>query len=235
MAACMASGPGAVVSHRAAAALWGLVGFEPGRLELSVRRDAMREVRGCTMHWPPTLRPEDVTTIDGIPVTTIMRTLLDLAGCVREEILEEALDDALRRRLIRLDALRQISRVGRRGGQALGVMVDARAGVDRHPESPIETRLLRLLRAAGLPPPVVQHEIGRYRVDCAYQDKRVAIEADGYKWHSSRRKWDADRAKEAALTSMGWKIVRVTSLQLQERPEEVVTIVRAALGRSEGR
>jgi very-short-patch-repair endonuclease len=230
MAACLACAPSAVVSHRAAAALWRLAGFEPRLLELSVR-PAIRRARGCIVHWPPTLDADDVTVVDGIPVTTVQRTLLDLAGCVPANVLEEALDDALRRRLVRVASLQVVPRAGRRGARLLGRMIDERAGMKRYPESPIETRLLRILRAAGMRAPEVQRRIGRYRVDAAYVRERVAIEADSFRWHSSARRWDADRAKDAALSMMGWEIVRVTSVQLNERPDEVTAIVRAALGR----
>ena len=232
MAACLAWGDGVVVSHIAAAALWGLVGFEPGRIELSAPR-MQRRARGHHVHHPIALARTDVTTLDGIPVTTVARTLIDLAGCVEPHLLEEALDDALRRGLVRVAQLRRrldaSGRAGRRGSRLLGEMIEVRAGNGRVPESVFETRLLRVLRAARLPMPSLQHAIGRYRVDFAYPERRVAIEADGFRWHSSRARWDRDIERRNALAVLGWTVIHVTWPQLQHRPEEVVDAVRATL------
>jgi very-short-patch-repair endonuclease len=160
--------------------------------------------------------------------------LIDIAGCVDADAVEEAFDDALRRRLVTVARLRRRLRdlgpAGRRGSRLLGEFTDARAGVARVPESGFETRLQRVLRAAGLPTPVVQHRIGAYRVDFAYPDARVAIEADGFRWHSTRQQWDRDRARRNALTTMGWTVLHVTWTQLRERPADVIEAVRALTG-----
>lgn len=174
----------------------------------------------------------DVTTVDAIPVTAPARTLIDLAGCVDSNVLEEALDDALRRRLVTVARVRWHQReLGARAGcKTLTGLLDARATTTRAPESVFETKLLRVLRAAGLPPPAVQYRVGNYRLDFAYPDARIAIEADGFRFHSSRRQWDRDRARRYALTAMGWTLLPVTWTQLHERPEEVVEAVRGLLG-----
>jgi len=99
LAACLAWGEGAVVSHCAAAALWGFPGFLARIVELSVPRGRQRAHRG-TVHRPVSLAAVDVTTIDAIPVTTVARTLIDIAACVPPEVVEEALDDVLRRELV---------------------------------------------------------------------------------------------------------------------------------------
>jgi len=231
-AACLAWGLGAVVSHRAAAALWGFLGFEPP-IELSVPRQR-RRAHTHLVHRPMSLPDVDVITVDAIPVTTPARTLIDIAGCVDADVLEEALDDALRRRLVSVARLRwrlrDLGPAGRRGARVLGDLLDARAGVARVPESGFETRLLRVLRAAGLPTPVVQHRIGAYRVDFAYPYARVAIEADGFRWHSTRLQWDRDRTRRNALTTMGWTVIHVTWVQLRDRPADVIEAVRALTG-----
>jgi very-short-patch-repair endonuclease len=230
-AACLAWGDGAVVSHRAAASLWGFPGFEPS-IELSVPRRRER-AHAHLVHRPGSLAAVDVTTVDAIPVTTPVRTLIDVAGCVEADVLEEALDDALRSRLVTIGRmrwrLRELGKAGRRGSRLLGELVDARGGVARGPESVLETRLLRALRAAGLPRPAVQYKVGAYRVDFAYPDARVAIEADGFRWHSTRQQWDNDRARRNALTALGWTLIHVTWSQLQEHPDEVIATIRATL------
>jgi very-short-patch-repair endonuclease len=231
LAACLAWGVGAVISHRAAAALWAFAGFTPGRIELSVPIGRRRE-RAHLVHWPASLASTDTTTLYGIPVTTAMRTLIDIAGCAPADVVEEALDDALRRKLVTVARfqrrLREDGGPGRSGTALLRDLVDARAGVARGPESTLETRLLRVLRAAGLPP-VVQHRVGRYRVDFAYPGARVAVEADGFRWHSTRQQWDHDRARRNALTAMGWTVIHVTWEQLHQRPDEVIDSIRETL------
>jgi len=146
LAACLGWGTGAVISHRAAAALWELPGFSPGTIELIVPRKRER-ARGHVVHRPLALPRADVTVVDAIPVTTPGRTLVDLAGCVNADVLEEALDDALRRRLVSLARMRWQLREsgGRRGIGVLAKMVCACDG--GVPESSLETRLLRALRA----------------------------------------------------------------------------------------
>ncbi len=236
MAACLAWGSGAVVSHRAAAALWCLPGFAHGRIELIVPRKRERAY-AHSVHRPTSLVGVDVTEVDGIPVTTVARTLIDIAGSGQASIVEEALDDALRRGLVTLSRLqRRLQETrgpGRRGTRVLADLVGARASISAVPQSVFETRLLRVLRAAGVPVPAVQHEIwthlGPAVVDLAYVERRVAIEADGYRWHSSRRRWDHDRARRNALTMLGWTIIHVTWPQLRDRPSEVIDAIRATL------
>jgi very-short-patch-repair endonuclease len=162
-----------------------------------------------------------------------MRTLIDIAGCSPADVVEEALDDALRRKLVTVAQLQRRLRPdgapGRSGTKLLRDLVDARAGVARASESTLETRLLRALRAAGLPKPVLQHKVGPYRVDFAYPEARVAIEADGFRWHSTRQQWDRDRARRNALTAMGWTLLHVTWEQLHQRRDEVIDAIRATL------
>jgi len=232
MAACLACGPGTVVSYRAAAALWGLAGFEVGRIELTTRR-ARRRMKGCMLHWSA-LNASEMTIVDGIPVTTVARTIADLAGCAGADMVEEALDDALRRRLVRLIAVRKQADAGRAGAALLRRLIDERSGSGRVPESVFETRVLRVLRRGGLPKPTVQHRIGSYRIDFAYVRERLAIEADGFRWHSSRRQWDRERTRTAALTAMGWTVFRVTWSELNERPDGFVEAVAALLATRAG-
>jgi very-short-patch-repair endonuclease len=242
LAACLAWGDGAVVSHRAAAALWSFPAFGPHTVELSVPRARQRSHRG-TVHRPSSLTAVDVTKIDAIPVTTVARTLIDVAACVPPEVVEEALDDVLRRKLVTLGRLRsrlnEIGGPGRRGSGTMAKLIAARADARGVPQSVFETRLLRALRRARLPLPAVQHQIktrsGLVVLDFAYVDKRVAIEADGFRWHSSRQQWDHDRARANELTMLGWTVVRVTWTQLRDRPDDVIEAIQATLSSSYGR
>jgi very-short-patch-repair endonuclease len=217
--------------------LWELAGFRPGSIELSVPRERQR-ARGHVVHRPMALTAVDVTKIDAIPVTTVTRTLIDIAGFERAEVVEEALDDALRRGLLTLSRLRwRLRETGGRGRQGtllLGTLIDARNS-PAVPQSVFETRLLRVIRRSGLPMPAIQHEVKTQRgtaiLDLAYVQERVAIEADGFRWHSSRQQWDRDRARNNALAMLGWTVIHVTWLQLRDRPDEVLEAIRATLGR----
>ena len=240
LAACLWWGDGAAISHCAAAALWRLLGFAPGgAIELSLGLRRQRRAARHRVHRPASLDAVDVTTLDRIPVTTVARTLIDVAGCVPADVLEEALDDALRRQLVTVARLRRrldvLGGPGRRGTGLLRGLVDARAAPRRVPQSVFETRLLRVLRTGGLPRPALQHSVtthlGKAVLDFAYVERRVAVEADGFRWHSSRRQWDHDRMRRNALTMLGWTLVHVTWPELRDRPGEVAEAIRATLSR----
>jgi very-short-patch-repair endonuclease len=185
----------------------------------------------------------DVSSVDAIPVTTVARTLIDIAACVPPEIVEEALDDVLRRKLVTIPLLRarlnEIGGPGRRGSGTMARLIAARADARGVPQSVFETRLLRALRRARLPLPAVQHEVSTRRglvvLDFAYVDRRIAIEADGFRWHSSRRQWDHDRARANELTMLGWTVVRVTWTHLRDRPDDVIDAIQATLSGYHGR
>lgn len=237
LAACLAWGPDSVISHFSAAPLWRLIGFMPGPIELCVPRERKRAVRGCVVHRPRLLPAVDVTVIGTIPVTTPARTLVDLAAVVSVETLEEALDDALRRGLVSLSRLRwraqEIGRMGRPGVTKLRGLIDAgSAGV---PQSVFETRLLRVLKRAGLPQPELQYQIrdrGKLAavVDFAFPKARLAVEAEGYRWHSGRLRFEHDLARRNRLTRLGWRVVHVTWRDLTERSDDLVADIVLALG-----
>jgi very-short-patch-repair endonuclease len=233
MAACLAWGEGAGISHPPAAALWRLAGFEQRAAELTVPPGRRRKGPGVVHR--SLLLPVDVTRVDGIPVTTPARTLIDIASVCDEEVVEEALDDALRRGLVSIPRLRwRLDQMGRRPGVVMmRALLDARAG-SSVPQSVFETRLLRALRRAGLPEPVAQHEIRRGGrlvavVDFAYPRERLAIEADGYRWHSGRAQWEHDRSRRNDLTLLGWRVVHVTWPDLSRREQAVIESVQEAL------
>lgn len=238
-AACLHWGAGSVISHRAAARLGALDRFKNARVEVSVNRKRNRSRSSkVRIHWLAEPIPEeDVTTIDGIPVTKPARTVLDLASTEPERTVERCLDDALRRRLVSLSFLEgwlaDPRRARHRGAAVLRRLVEVRAtrGVT---ESPLEARALTLLREAGLPIPMLQYvveEQGRFvaRLDLAYPEKRVALEIDGFRFHDTRESFDAERARGNELQAIGWKVLRITSQHLEQSPEEVAEWVRRAL------
>jgi very-short-patch-repair endonuclease len=234
MGACLAWGKDARASHRSAAALLKLVGFSEGIIELNVPKGRDRKELGIIHR--NILLPSDVTSIDGIPTTGAYRTLLDIAGVCPFDVVEEALDDALRRRIIRVPLLKarllNEARSGLDGVTVLRSLVSAR-GEGAVPESPLETRLLRALLKAGLPRPVVQHKVRVGRrfvfIDLAYPERFVAIEAEGYQWHHGRPRFERDLARRNELTLLGWKVIHVTWLQFDRNPDAVVADIAKAL------
>jgi very-short-patch-repair endonuclease len=240
-AACLAAGPGAIASHRAAARLWGLPAVEAAGVEVSAPRGRSLRRPGVPAHRPRRLDPVDVTELDGIPVTTPARTLVDCAAVLDPAALEEALDDALRRGLVSLPRLRWrvrcLARRGRPGVAALRALLEARGAGEAVPESVLETRMARLLRGRGLPPPCRQHPVrDRGRVvavlDFAYPEARLAVEVDGRRYHSGRLRWQRDLARGNVLTALGWRVLHVTAEDLRLRSEQVVATVAAALARA---
>ena len=234
MAACLHAGRGAVVSHRSAAALWRFEGVEPGSVEITTPR---RIRCGNMIARRSRLSRRHVTSIGPIPVTDPVRTLLDLGAVVTPQIVEQ-IDDALRRGLTTLDRLRRRLRAeggtGRRGAGVLRTLISARDPASAPAESALEARVRRLIAGSRLPAPVPQYEVrdqGRLlaRVDFAWPDHMVALEADGYRYHSGRAAWQRDLTRRNALTGRGWRILHVTWEDLTRRPKAVTAAIRTAL------
>lgn len=239
LSAALAGGPQAVASHRAAARLWRLPGFTADLVEITVPRSRQPRRRAEVVVHRVDLSRADVTTVGAIPATTAARTLLDIASVVSAEVVEIALDDGLRRGLFSVARLTwrldEEARSGRPGSKLMRQVVSERAPGARAPESPFETLLFRLLKAAGLPTPVVQYEVLEgarviARVDFAYPEIKLAIEADGFEHHAGRIRFESDRLRANELTARGWRIIRVTWAQMQRDPEAVVRVIGTALG-----
>lgn len=235
MAGILLGGPGALASHRAAAELWELAGVPRGLIEIATPR-RLREV-GVIAHGTrrSRLRPADV---DGIPRTDVARTLLDLGAVVPSWVVESALDDALRRHLTSLRQLRARLQIdggrGRRGAGVVRALLEGRDPAEAIPESVLETRLARLIAEAYLPPPIRQYEVradGVFiaRIDFAWPEALLALEADGYATHSARADWRRDRTRRNALTERGWLVLHATWEDVTERPNALIQQLRRAL------
>ncbi len=230
-AACLAAGPGAVASHRAAGALWALDGLGPGPIEVTFPGRGERHLAGATMHRTRSLAGVDVGRRDGIPVTRPARTLLDLASVLDRTRLEAAVDAALRdghasvpHLLRRLDAM---GSRGRTGSALLRDLLDDRARARGH-ESPKELELATLLDGAGRAPLVRQFELRAgdrqlvARFDLADPVARVAIEFDSYRHHFGRQAWRNDQSRHNWATSLGWLVFHVTEDDLSGPAAEVL-------------
>lgn len=223
------------ISHASAAALWCLPGFPREPVELSTPRPK-KPLPPVVVHKASVDLGDHTTTVGSIRVTNVGRTLLDVAGRVCPDVLERCLEDALRRKLTSRSHMQWLLR-GRKGKGAKGI-AELRRLLRSDPGtvtgSDFEVKLLQALRRASLPIPVRQHEIFDEdgfvaRVDFAYPHAKVAIEADGYQFHSGRQAWEHDQLRRSALTALGWLVINVTYLQLVSDLDGVIERVRRAL------
>lgn len=238
LAACLAAGPFAVASHRSAAALFGLSGIPAGVVEIAVPRGRSHRSELAVVHQVRDLPPGDVTRIDGIPVTRPARTLVDLAGVVSERALEEAVDDALCRRLVTLPRLdgraAALAGKGRTGAANLRAILATWHDGGLLPQETAEARLFRRLVHSGLPPPQRQHEVwadGRLlgRLDLAWPEARVGFELDGFRWHGTPRAHRRDIARHNGLKARGWTVFQATPGDLVDDAAHLAVLVAPLL------
>jgi predicted transcriptional regulator of viral defense system len=237
LAACWAGGFRAVASHRSAAALWDLAGGRRSIQEITCPRWRRARHDGLVVHESKAFDPMDTVVIDGIPVTTPERTLLDLGAVCHESVVEMALDAAEKRELVTLDSVRAtVARLGRSGRNGVGTLrrlLDAHSPDRKPTDSEMETLLLQVLRRKGFPEPVTQYEIrcaGRFiaQVDAAYPDWHIAIEYDSYKHHTGRKAIDRDSERRNKLISVGWVPVTATHADLCEGAPKLCAAIRGA-------
>jgi very-short-patch-repair endonuclease len=232
MAGYLAAGPGAVVSHRAAASLQGMPGV-PRRMDVTVVRPRQVTVVGLIAHRSRLLPPEDVGVVRGIPVTTPGRTIADLSRVYSKAKMDPILNYAMANRLVtRAEMVGRAT--GRKHDDVLGELLAERPDSARPMGSEFEAGLFRALRDAGLPLPVPQYRIlmpdgGLVYLDFAYPEVKLAIEADSFIWHASLAAWQRDRARNGELIAMGWSILPITCDLVMLHPAEVARRVRGAL------
>lgn len=210
-----------VVAGRSAAAVHGLLGFRAQGIEVVTLRSYRGVPQGVIVHRTNYLPTEDVTAVGGLPITTPARTLLDLGGLVSPKQVARALTDAVARNQVTtpllVDQLRRAGTSGRPGTAVLRALLSTLGGLEQSSgsESDLEDALLEVIARAGLPPPVRQFELREEgvllgRVDAAYPQQRIALEADGYEFHSARAEWLHDRRRQNAFVSRGWHFLRFT-------------------------
>lgn len=237
LAACWAGGPGGAASHRCAARFWDLPGGRDGVIEVVCARWRRKQHEGLIVHETVVLDRWDIRTVDGVPVTSPERTLLDLGGVVSPTLLEMAVDGAIRHRLVTRATLRTVlARLGRSGRNGAGVL---RQVLDLQPtkggarESPMETRLLQVLRRCGLPDPTPQYEVydrGLFiaRVDAAYPQWRIAIEYESIEHHAGSSALVRDSARRNRLIAARWQPITATVADIRAGGAALATAIRAA-------
>lgn len=255
IAAVLACGKGAVLSHVSAAGLWELLARSRlAPIEVSVPATRNPRLAGIAVHRRAKLEPGDVTTLQGIPVTSPIRTLIDLARCVdpatgtrggivrragvrgpapaitRDE-LEAAINAADRLDLV--DPATLEDALGDRAGEpGVGVLHEV---LDRRTfaltDSALERRFLRLVREAGVPLPLTQQHVNGHRVDFYWPRLGLVVETDGLRYHRTPAQQAADRERDQAHAAAGLATLRFTHAQVARDRERVVATLRAVARR----
>jgi len=228
-AAVLAGGGDCRLSHRSAAHLQGMLdaGRPIDNVEVTVARKKRRRLEGVRIHRVRDLRPDEVTLVDGIRVTTPARTLLDIAETEPWRVVEQAYANALRMRLVTPAQMRDmVERHPTHRGAPLWRRLLAESGEPAFTRSKAEEELLDITRSAKLPRPELNVRVLGHEVDFVWRDLRVVAEVDGYAFHASARSFAEDRQRDAELTAAGYRVLRFTWADLVER--RLVTVVRLA-------
>jgi very-short-patch-repair endonuclease len=234
IAAVMACGTGAFLSHLDAAAFWGIYQSNGATIHVTTTAQSARRVPGIKVHRARQLAPADVTTKASIPVTTVARTLVDLTDLLPSDRILRAMREAEYLRLLDPDTL--IAAVQRANGRKN--LTELTKAIGRHRpgqtvRGELEHRFLELVHEAGLPGPEtnVKVEARRrpYEVDCLWRVEGVAVELDGRAAHERAAAFEEDRARDAALTVLGLRPLRFTWLRVTEEPEHLLAELKATL------
>jgi very-short-patch-repair endonuclease len=236
MAAVLASGPDALLSHQTAAALWGFRGYSGGAIHATVPRKSTssKRIRRHLSHVPPDERAEK----EGIPVTSVHRTIFDLAATASVDVVIAMIKEAeylnLWDRLSLWDLLdRYPTKRGSRNLRfALKRITEEPGGRKR---SKLEERFAPFLRRYHLPLPRFNDWIALegkpYRVDCHWPQRHLIVELDGWEGHKTKSAFQDDRARDRALKVAGYSVIHLTWAQLDDEPTQIAADLRALLFR----
>jgi very-short-patch-repair endonuclease len=226
MAAVLAAGDRAVLSHGSAAALWGIGGEGRGQIDVTLRRSGKRNRPELRVRTRPALPDRDVTVHRGIPTTTPVRTLVDMASEVGWSAVERAVNDADKRDLVDPETLR--AALGDYRGVP-GVRL-LRAVIDKHTfrlsDSELEVRFRPLARAAGLPPPLTKQMVNGFEVDFHWPELGLIVETDGLTYHRTGISQSRDRLRDQTHTAAGLTTLRFSHYQVRHEPAHVRAVLR---------
>jgi very-short-patch-repair endonuclease len=230
MAAVLACGPGAALSHASAAALWDMRRSDARIVDVTARRSG-RKRPGLRIHRPRTLPAGELTTHERIPVTTPARTILDMAAHLAPTRLEHLLDQAEIRELTDYPALDAIAKAhpGHRGAAKLRRTLASHDAGTNLTRSDLEIRFKQLCRDHALPAPLVNRAVAGRIVDFLFADARLIVETDSWRYHKTRRAFEDDRARDIITARAGYRTLRFTDRQLERDPAAVVDAVAAIL------
>ena len=207
MAAVLATGEGAVLSHRSAAVHWRMLARDSELVDVSVPGEGgKRQRKGIRLHRSRTLTSDLVTRRNGIPVTKPGRTIADLPPAVPAWEVRRAIRQA----------------------EVLGLALDSNSESDRT-RSDLERLFLRLCRRHRLPEPEVNVRIDRFLVDFLWRDRRLIVETDGYKYHRGRAAFQDDRNRDLKLRALGYEVIRLSEAQVNDEPAYVARALEGLL------
>ncbi len=243
IAAVLACGPGAALSHYSALKLHGLMDSSRRQIDVTVPTRSGRARQGIRIHRSITLRPQrDVVLIHGIPCTTVARTILDMAGVLSGRRLERLLDEAAYQEVLDLSALEEQVRhnAGRfKARNRLRRVLNKHRSGSTLTDGPLGEEMLALIRSTDLPEPKVQHWIdlgdgeSMIQADFAWPQAKVILETDGQRAHGKPLRTRADYRRDQRAARAGWHTLRVTQQQVASEPgrvkETLISLVRARL------
>jgi len=238
MAAVLACGEGAVLSHRSAARLHGLRNYGYHRIEITVPKRSQRTHSGVAVHTSTILTLTDVTVANRIPATTVARTLFDIAALITPRQLERAFDQADIMQGLDLNEINdQLARnPTRRAAKAVRHLLQTHYIGSTPTDNDFEDAFLALTRGLGLPDPTPQFYVDPgdgeppMKLDFAWPDRKIAVETDGRRTHGTNHAFEADRRRDQRLIAAGWTVIRTTWRQLKDRPHELKPVLLKLLG-----
>jgi very-short-patch-repair endonuclease len=235
MAATLSTG--GVASHRAAARLFALDGFDRARPEITVARGHMPAIDGFVLHrWSNPEPEDDHVIVDGIPCSSIAATLAQLGAVTPDRTVEKALDEVLRRGVPQAGIQATVERLHRPGpsgtGALLRILADERRS-GRLPDSWFERLVQKILAGANIPNPVLQHQVKvssgkRYRLDMAWPELAVGLECHSRRYHFGPLKEAADHKRDLALAGTGWEVLYMT-WEHRKNPAEFLPLLAETL------
>ncbi|MGZ4246637.1 MAG: DUF559 domain-containing protein [Solirubrobacteraceae bacterium] len=229
-AALLACGPGATLSHRSAAAFWGLAEPDPELTDVTLPGRRCRAKAGIRLHRVRQLHRLDVRAVERLLVTAPARTVLDFAATATPDELELAVAAGFRRRVLTASSLEAaLGRAPRRRGAAALRTFNAGQAGPAFTRSEAERRLLSLVRQAALPEPLVNARVCGFEVDFYWPASGLVVEVDGRTYHGDQKAFEQDRSRDQVLVAAGLRVIRVTWRQMSQNPLAVVARIAQAM------
>jgi uncharacterized protein DUF559 len=241
MAAALACGDGAVISHRSAGALLGLLDQGPVVIDVIAPPSRGRKIDGIRFHRVRPPQREEVGTVAGIPCTSLARTLVDLAGTVGDWTLRSCFERAAQRKMLDVTAIEASMDPRRRGIKSLRALVEHWRGAaplakKGRLKSPLEAKVLPLLLQRGRPAPLLNAPVeianGRIEVDFLWPEHRFALEADSRDFHGTHMAFERDRWRDRELMAVGYTVLRVTHRQAENEAAAIANTIASRLSGS---
>jgi predicted transcriptional regulator of viral defense system len=236
MAAVLACGPGAVLSHRSAAYLWGLVDKWEEPIDVTAPNRRGRSPDGVAAHRDGSLRPIDTTTLHGVPCTSVARTILDFAGVAPDWEVRKAVAEAEVLQILDKSKLRALLKRSRRrrGVARLRLVLDTIHPQTKRTRSELERLFLGMCEKRGVPEPEVNVWLPapdgkRYQSDFLWRDAKLIVEADSRRFHDTDSAFVSDRKRQQQLELAGWRVSRCTWEEVEKEPRRLALTVEGLL------